>query len=167
MFAYDLHVNQDDDRCIKQDRQRTEMAVDAASPEWMHGSDGKTYSFSWKFKLDAGFKESGEFCDLHQIKLDGANVGVSNMSIKARNTLNLEFFDNTVAVSSPLSNFKGFWVSVRETVTYGPAGCVDLTITRIKDGAQLIRFNKCGMPLGAKDHIIRPKWGFYRGLGKK
>lgn len=89
------------------------------------------------------------------------------MSIKARNTLNLEFFDNTVAVSSPLSNFKGYWVTVRETVTYGPAGCVDLTITRIKDGAQLIRFNKCGMPLGAKDHMIRPKWGFYRGLGKK
>lgn len=59
VFGYDLHVNQDDDRCIKQDRQRSEMAVDAGSPAWMHGSDGKTYSFSWKFKLDAGFKESG------------------------------------------------------------------------------------------------------------
>ena len=41
VFALDLHVNLDDDRCINQDRQRTEMAVDAGSPSWMHGSDGK------------------------------------------------------------------------------------------------------------------------------
>mgnify|MGYP000913165148 CR=1 FL=1 len=167
VFAFDLHVNPDDDRCINQDRQRTEMAVDAGSPSWMHGSDGKSFTYDWKFKLDAGFKESGLFCHLHQIKLDGGNVGDPNMTITARSTVDIEVMNMGTIASAPIAQFKGFWVHVREIITYGPTGCLDLTITRIKDGTQLIRVNKCGIPLGAKGGMIRPKWGFYRSLGDK
>jgi hypothetical protein len=143
------------------------MAVDAASPTWMHGSDGKTFTYAWKFKLDSGFKESGLFCHLHQIKLDGSDVGDPNMTITARSTVDLEILGMGKVATANISLFKGYWVKVREVITYGSSGCVDLTITRLKDGAQILRFNKCGLPLSAKGRIIRPKWGFYRSLGDK
>jgi hypothetical protein len=143
------------------------MAVNAASPAWMHGADGKSFTYAWKFKLDSGFQESGLFCHLHQIKLDGGNMGDPNMTITARSTVGLEIMGMGRVAEAPLAQFKGYWVKVREVITYGPAGCLDLTITRIKDGLQLIRFNKCGIPLGARGNIIRPKWGFYRSLDNK
>lgn len=164
VFAFDLHLNEDDDRCINNDRQRTEMAVDIDSPTWMHGRDNTTMSYSWKFKLDAGFQETGLFCHLHQIKYDGFGVGEPNVTITARDSVTLEIKHVGTVASSPLSNFKGNWVKVREVITYGPVGCIDLTITRLKDGAQLIRFNKCGIPLATNGNMIRPKWGFYRSL---
>lgn len=169
VFAFDLHVTSalDDDRCENKDRQRTEMAVNAASPSWMHGSDGKSFTYAWKFKLDANFKESGLFCHLHQIKLDGSGVGDPNMTITARSTLDIEVNNMGTIASAPISQFKGSWVHVREIITYGISGCLDLTITRIKDGAQLIRVNKCGLPLASRGDIIRPKWGFYRSLNDK
>lgn len=143
------------------------MAVNSASPTWMQGHDNKSFSFSWKFKLDSGFKESGDFCHLHQIKLDGAGVGNPNYTITARSNVQLEINNLGTVASSPISNFKGYWVKVHEVITYGSAGCLDVTITRVKDGAQLIRFNKCGLPLADKGDMIRPKWGFYRSLNTK
>ena len=89
------------------------------------------------------------------------------MTITARSTVDIEVMNMGTIASAPIAQFKGFWVHVREIITYGPTGCLDLTITRIKDGTQLIRVNKCGIPLGAKGGMIRPKWGFYRSLGDK
>lgn len=122
-------------------------------------------AFSWRFKLDAGFQESGLFCHLHQIKYDGSGVGDPNVTITARSSVDIEILGLGTVASSPLGNFKGNWVKVREVITYGPSGCLDITITRIRDGAQLIRFNKCGLPLASNGNMIRPKWGFYRSLG--
>lgn len=55
VFAFDLHLNYDNDRCKKFDRQRTEIKVFDRSPGWMMGRDGKTFSYSWKFKLQENF----------------------------------------------------------------------------------------------------------------
>jgi hypothetical protein len=114
---------------------------------------------------DTDFKESGLFCHLHQIKLDGGNVGVPNMTITARSTVNIEVMGMGTKASTPIAQFKGFWVHARDIITYGFARCLDLAITRIKDGTQLIRANKCGLFLGGNGLMIRPKWGFYRSLG--
>jgi hypothetical protein len=89
------------------------------------------------------------------------------MTITARSTVDLEILGMGKVATANISLFKGYWVKVREVITYGSSGCVDLTITRLKDGAQILRFNKCGLPLSAKGRIIRPKWGFYRSLGDK
>ena len=35
VFAFDLHVHEDDDRCINKDRQRNEIKVYGNSPSWM------------------------------------------------------------------------------------------------------------------------------------
>lgn len=61
----------DDDKGVKKDRQRTEVKVDLHSPQWMHGFDGRSFTYGWKFKISEDFKGSGDFCHIHQIKLFG------------------------------------------------------------------------------------------------
>jgi hypothetical protein len=85
---YTLHVHNgyfDGDRCLGDySRQRCESSVQGSSPAWMHGAAGKTFTYAWKLYLDPNFKMSGKFCHLHQIKLDGGNVGNPNLTLTAR-----------------------------------------------------------------------------------
>jgi hypothetical protein len=37
----------------------------------MHGFDGRSFTYGWKFKISEDFKGSGDFCHIHQIKLFG------------------------------------------------------------------------------------------------
>ena len=93
VHLYTLHVHgsyKDGDRCNGDySRQRCETSVQGSSPSWMKGDKGKTFTFAWKIKLDQNFKESGKFCHLHQIKLDGGNVGTPNLTITARSAMQL------------------------------------------------------------------------------
>ena len=56
----------------------------------MKGDAGKTFTYAWKVYLDPGFQVTNQFCHLHQIKLDGANVGNPNLTLTARADVQLE-----------------------------------------------------------------------------
>ena len=49
-------------------------------------------------------------------------------------------------------------------MTYGPKGCVDLTINRMRDGYRLMSFSGCNVKMDNNGLMIRPKFGFYRSL---
>lgn len=56
---------------------------------------------------------SGDFCHVHQIKLDGTNVGNPCLTITLRkDQVNL---DNQGKILShcPLSEFVGYWIQIR------------------------------------------------------
>jgi len=93
VHQYSLHVNRtykDGDRCNGDySRQRCETSVQGTSPAWMKGYKGMTFTYAWKLFLDKDFKQSGKFCHLHQIKLDGGNVGTPNLTLTARDAMQL------------------------------------------------------------------------------
>lgn len=88
VFLYTLHVSkdyQDGDRCNGDySRQRCETSVQTSSPGWMQGDKGMTFTYAWKLFLDKDFTANYQFCHLHQIKLDGTNVGNPNLTLTAR-----------------------------------------------------------------------------------
>jgi hypothetical protein len=164
---YSLHVHQnyfDGDRCLGDySRQRCESSVQPTSPAWMHGTAGKTFTFAWKLYLDSDFKVSNKFCHLHQIKLDGSDVGNPNLTLTARANVQLEN-EGVVIAKVPLASFKGVWIQIREKITYNAEGCVDFTAHRMRDGYLLMSYKGCGVKLNNMGRMIRPKFGFYRSL---
>ena len=132
----------------------------------MHGSAGKTFTYAWKLYLDSGFKASGAFCHLHQIKLDGSGVGNPNLTLTARTSVVELYNDAEVIAKVPLTSFKGVWIQIREKITYGANGYVDFTAHRMKDGYLLMNY-KGNVKLNNNGIMIRPKFGFYRSLADK
>lgn len=67
VFAFHLHVDFDDDRCERFDRQRNEVKTYAPSPAYLKALEGETVSYSWNFRLTAGVQMSKEFTHIHQV----------------------------------------------------------------------------------------------------
>ncbi len=76
VFAFDSHINLDNDRCRNFDRIRTELTVtDSTPPSYLGARDGDTFTYSWKFKLDSNYLANPSFCHIHQIKAVGGDDG--------------------------------------------------------------------------------------------
>jgi hypothetical protein len=87
VFVHTLHRHgtyEDSDRCMKYDRQRVETSVDGRSDKWMQGKNGLQFSYAWKFFSEKDIKLSGDFCHVHQIKLDGADMGNPCLTVTLR-----------------------------------------------------------------------------------
>ena len=50
----------------------------------MQGKNGMQFSYAWKFFAEKDMKLSGNFCHVHQIKLDGADMGNPCLTITIR-----------------------------------------------------------------------------------
>ena len=130
----------------------------------MQGHNGMQFTYAWKFFAEKDIKLSGNFCHIHQIKLDGADVGDPSLTI----TMRKEFveLDNKgkIIANCSISDFVGNWIQFKEKVTYGKNGCITFTATRIKDGKVLMNHSGCGIDIDDQGMMIRPKFGFYRSL---
>ena len=60
------------------------MSATGSSPSFMYGSNGDHFSYAWKVFIPASFTATYNFCHIHQLKLDGANVGGPNITISLR-----------------------------------------------------------------------------------
>lgn len=173
VFKFHIHVTPDNDRCIKFDRQRNEIKTYNQSADNLIGTYGETVIYKWKFKLDAGFQPSNKFTHIHQIKAYGGphesipvvsliTRGGSNQKLQVMHSDSL--VSNEVA-SASLSSFKGNWVEVTETITYGENGKYAVLIKKISDNSTLINYSNNNIRTW-RDNAegIRPKWGIYRSL---
>ena len=125
------------------------------------------FTYAWKFYSEKDIKLSGDFCHIHQIKLDGADMGNPCLTVTMRKDhVQLQNVGKNLA-TTPLSEFVGNWIQFREKITYGKNGCLTFTATRIKDGKVLMSHNGCGVVLDDEGGMIRPKFGFYRSLANK
>lgn len=76
VFAFTMHRDIDGDGDKRIDRQRLEMKTYGPSPDNMKAAQGETHYYRWKFKLDANFQPSPNFCHIHQLKAgDGPDAG--------------------------------------------------------------------------------------------
>jgi hypothetical protein len=172
VFVFHSHVKPDNDRCLKSDRQRNEIKVDANSPSALKASNGDKMQYRWKFKLDSGFLTSPDFSHLHQIKPVGGDDDNPLITIIARNTsMELTHYNYSnsrkVLKSVPLSGFLGEWVEVNEKVTMGRPGTYSVAITRVRDGATLLSYSSASIDMWRSGNTyVRPKWGLYRSLNR-
>lgn len=173
VFRFHIHVEQDNDRCIKFDRQRNEIKTYNQSPANLIGTYGETVVYKWKFKLDAGFQASNKFTHIHQIKAYGGNyedMPVVSLIPRGGSNEKLQVMHSDSLVSAEiasisLSQVKGVWVEATETITYKTDGKYSIVLKRISDNATLLNYsnnNICMWRPGANG--IRPKWGIYRSL---
>lgn len=177
VFAFTLHRDLDNDRCINFDRQRCETKTDAGSPENMKGSRGETHSYRWKFKLDAAFQPSPNFCHIHQLKAgDGPDADSPLMTITPRygtpNKLQLIFTarveeggGTTTLTQVELAPFLGTWVEVYEKVKYDSNSTYEIAIRRVSDDLLLLSYSNSNLNMWRTGStFIRPKYGIYRSL---
>lgn len=175
VFAFHIHVVEDNDRCINFDRQRNEIKTYDQSPVNLLGVLGETVEYKWKFRLDDKFQPSSSFTHIHQLKSVGSPEDVMPLiTLTPRkgtpDKLELRFAANTTQstiYAVDLDPFKGTWVEVSELVTYGEAGYgrYAISIETIQDGTNLMSYSSDALRMWKTDaDFIRPKWGIYRSL---
>jgi MYXO-CTERM domain-containing protein len=161
VFIFHIHVNQDDDRCGAQDRQRVEIRAKAGD---IVAQNGETVWYRWKFKLPAGFQTASSFTHIMQIKSDQA---APVMTLTPRN--NTLAIDGRVGVrgTTDLAKFVGNWVVAEMKILFGNAGRIELTIRKIAGGDVL--FNYAGAADTWDDNSSGHdfKCGIYRSLNNR
>ena len=171
VFRFFIHVDKDDDRCIKFDRQRNEIKSYSKSPDNLLAVEDETVVYKWKFKLDAEFQASANFTHLHQLKsVNDEFNSMPMITFTARGSSNqmqlryAEFGSQTTLKSESLDLFRGKWVEVEETVEFSNPGSYVLTMKTL-DGTTIFNYtnNSINMWREGAD-FIRPKWGIYRSL---
>ncbi|WP_299556068.1 T9SS type A sorting domain-containing protein [Seonamhaeicola sp.] len=173
VFRFYMHVTDDSDRCINYDRQRNEIKSYDKSPDNLLGIEDEIVVYKWKFKIDAGFQSSSSFTHLHQLKSVGGSLASMPMyTLTTRkgspDQLELRYAETTSQVTltkTDLAPFKGIWLDVTETITYGTSGTYSLEIKKVSDGTVLFDYsNNSIINWRAGADFVRPKWGIYRSL---
>ncbi|WLQ16786.1 discoidin domain-containing protein [Hahella aquimaris] len=174
VFAFLAHVDEDDDRCINSDRQRTEVKTASSSPDNLKGTLGETHTYRWKFKLDSGFQPSSSFTHVHQIKGDGGGMPLITLTPRAGSPNKMELIHNSDSVNLgkvnivDLEPFMGEWVEVVETSRFDDHGTYSIRIKRLRDGQELMSWSSNDIDMWLNDKpFVRPKWGIYRSLNNK
>ncbi|WP_276090426.1 hypothetical protein [Pedobacter sp. JY14-1] len=174
VFVFYAHVNDDDDRCISSDKQRTEIKTHWLSSSNLRASNGDTVIYNWKFKIDLGFKPSPSFTNLHQIMAGNGDNAHPIFTLTPRynsggDKMEIVYMNSSGTITKPkivgLVGFKGHWVSVTETVVYGSTGSYSININRISDNVNLLSYTNNNIEIFRLGTTwYRPKWGIYRGL---
>lgn len=176
VFRFFIHTTPDNDRCINFDRQRNEIKSYNQSPDNLLGVEDETVVYKWKFKLDADFQVSSSFTHLHQLKSVGGSLASMPMyTLTARKSspdrLELRYAETDSQVTltqTALAPFKGVWLDVTETITYGTSGSYAIEIKKVSDNSVLLSYSDDSIINWRKDaDFVRPKWGIYRSLNSE
>lgn len=173
VFRFFMHATPDNDRCLNFDRQRNEIKSYDQSPDNLLGVEDEIVQYKWKFKIDAGFQVSPNFTHLHQLKSVGGSLdGMPMYTLTARKAtpdrLELRYAETDTQITlqqTDLAPFKGTWLEVTETISYGTSGTYAIEIKKVNDGSILFNYSNSNIinwRSGAS--FVRPKWGIYRSL---
>ncbi|MFT3981343.1 MAG: hypothetical protein QM687_12785 [Ferruginibacter sp.] len=174
VFEFYAHVNEDNDRCVAFDRQRTEIKTYDQSPDSLIGTPGEFFTYKWRFKVPVGFQPSSSFTHIHQVKPVGGDDDQPLFTLTARkgspNKLELIYVATGTSGSSKvaivnLSGFEGVWVEATEQLLVGANGSYSIDIRRVSDNVSLLSYSNNSISTIRPDNdFIRPKWGIYRSL---
>lgn len=167
VFVAHAHRDQDNDRCMNTDRQRTEMRGRSGG---LQGTMGSTLYYRWKMKLPAGFQVSSAFSHLFQIKAygNGHGSGAPIMTLAGRSpdSFGIDGRIGTLT-STSLAKMRDQWVLIDLKVTHSNAGRVELKVTRLGDGMMLISYAGNADMWDDGAGYGGPKFGLYRSLNAK
>ena len=178
-FVFHIHVRPDNDRCLKFDRQRTEIKTYAKSPAYLKGFLGETVTYRWRFKLDEGFQPSKNFTHIHQIKAVGGDDSKPVITLTPR-AGSIEVLEVSVAyldgrdykkkpvATAPLSIFKGVWIEAYERIVYGEPSSYWIELRNLMSGDLLFTYENAKIDLWRPGvQFMRPMWGIYRSLNSQ
>jgi hypothetical protein len=178
VFAFDIHRDLDNDRCVNFDRQRMEVKTGPgdANQDILQHAFGETAYYRWKFKLPSGFQASSNFTHIFQIKADsGSDAGAPLVTItpRAGNPDVLQIIwtppsgqsGGGVKAQADLSLFRNVWVEAFVQYKSADSGNVQLSIKRLSDGATLVSWNSGTVDTWRDgNNFNRGKWGIYSSL---
>jgi hypothetical protein len=116
---------------------------------------------------------SPSFTHVHQLKSVGGSLSSMPLyTITLRKStpdrLELRYAETDSQITlqqTDLAPFKGVWLEVEETITYGNVGSYTIEIRRVNDGENLFYYtNQNIINWRENADFIRPKWGIYRSL---
>lgn len=176
----------DGDRGSLVDRQRNEIKSRTSGQGFpaVNGNYDEWQRLEWKFKIPKGYQPSTAFTHIHQLKAaNGSDNGSPLITITLRadqdggnRRVQLIHTGRQGAGDSkgvfldrvPLADFEDEWVQVCTEAHFCRHGHYHVTITRIRDGKELIDKDVDDIDLwracGATG--IRNKYGIYRNVGK-
>jgi len=174
VFRFYLHVHEDDDRCINEDRQRCEIKSYNQSPDSLLGIEGEVVVYKWKFKLADGFQSSPRFTHIHQLKAVGGSESSMPLITFTTRDGNPDEFELRYAQSTSqvtlievdLAPFIDVWCEATETVIYGEVGSYDVVINTVSSNpVTLLSYTDNNIRMWRTNaDFVRPKWGIYRSL---
>jgi hypothetical protein len=177
VFQFHLHVAPDGDACFVTNHPRNEIKVDTSSPEYFKIRRYETATYRWQFRLPPGFQSSYNFTYIRQVKAVDGDTLIPLISFnlqKGRNgapdTLQINHADSngvrTTLRKVDVTPYLGEWIEAYESMTADTHGRYALTLTRVRDGAELLSYssNDIDMWRFSGTTFIRPKWGIYRSV---
>lgn len=75
-----------------------------------------------------------------------------------------KFLTQESIASTDLDPFLGEWITVKEIITYGEEGKLEVTLLRKRDQKELLSYKGNLRIWKTKAQFLRPKWGIYRSL---
>ena len=167
VFAFTLHRDLDDDRCGATDRQRIELRGKGSEQQ---GTQGSTSYYRWKFKLDANFQESPNFCHIMQLKAygNGHGSGAPIITLTPRYNNKMEIGHTGLGgavATADLDLFKGVWAEAYVKIKHDNNGTLEFVIKRLSDGVTLLSYTNNSLDMWEDGAGYgAPKFGFYRSL---
>lgn len=177
-FVFTSHLMLDGDRGEFIDRQRNEIKVFDSSKDTLKGFNGKSFQYTWKFKISEGMEFSRYASHLFQLKMkngiDSSPVATLTVSeVSGVDHLQLRYtpdeLSSQVLASTPISEVSGKWLIVRCFATFLDEGALHLNLERMSDEVTLIDYQNDNIAMwreieSGKSGYVRPKWGIYRRI---
>ena len=174
VFVFHLHLDEDDDRGVMFDRQRTEIKTYDESPDHLKGTRGETHEYRWSFRVDAGFRVSPRFTHLFQIKaVGGDDDGQPILTVSAArrgegDRLELRHGGTgrrvRIVADADLDLIRGSWIDGVCRARYDDNGSLSVSLTK-RGGEPVLSYERAEIDMwrnGAE--FNRPKWGIYRKI---
>lgn len=163
-FTFLLHSTGDLDGG-NTDRQRNEIKVYNSSDDSLKGTNGSTFTYNWKFKIDSAMTISNNFCHLFQIK--GNTTADPLVTITASGgQLKLVYYvggTTQVLKAVDFDTYKNTWLTANVKATYKDSGALSCTLKK-DDGTTVWSYSGNIDMWDTGNDFNRPKWGIYRKL---
>src|SRR5690606_30527459 len=171
VFVLHLHAKEDNDRCLRIDRQRTEIKTYPHAPNNLGATEGARNTFRWKFRLPENFV-AGDWTHIFQIKASSNSHGnpLLALTLDGSSSPQLRLLHAPEGkfrelFSVPAEPFLGEWVEAYLHADFSNNGGMRLEMRRVHNGEFLLEAEFTDIDLwrdGA--NYQRPKWGLYRSL---
>lgn len=184
-FVFTLHLQNDGDKGNFVDRQRNEIKVYNSSIDALKGFEGKTFEYTWKFKVNEQMELSKKFSHFFQLKAvygDDAQpiITISGSERSSEDSLQIRYSPHTTPSDTQYLAFadwdeiKGEWLSAFCRVTFAEAsegGMIQMSVTRMRDDTEMLAINETNIDMWrgsvndseiGRTPFVRPKWGYYR-----
>jgi len=174
-FEFRLNRDKDKDPLGHSGRQRAEIKVGPHAPDRLKATQGESFSYKWKFKLDDDMRVSKSFTHFFQLKGSGGPddsmplVTISGKKTSGGDKLQVNHSDGgkgQVLAEADLSKLKGKWIEAEVFVNHSKNGQLRMNLKTL-DGKSVLKVNESNIDMIRDVKEVRPKWGFYRSLADK